>query len=183
MALRATVRPFGPPRADPTRSIPVTAFDRDSALAELAYASAADRKRLARVIAAGADPALAAELSDALWTRYGATNLSYAYLALLDETCRDTPAWPGLEQRSGVAGVLALEHAPCRSVSPSVSRPPTITSRTCVVAAPADLVVPADLDSNAMLGWRPAGRITSSSSDHGSLDGVSACLSRLRVTR
>ena len=161
----------------PTRSLPVTRFDRLSALIGLAYLDRAELDRLAPGVVSGSDRATIGELSDQLWLRYGEDHISPAYLAYLDEVCAAAGSWPAPRSRVWtVADVLAAAHLPCRAVA---SRPlsRSATGRLCLVTSPADAVTPEALTRRsfpASVAW-----VRSADRSHSSFDGLDACLKRV----
>jgi hypothetical protein len=161
----------------PIRSLPVTRFDRLSALIGLAYLDRAELDRLAPGVVNGSDRATIGELSDRLWLRYGDDQISPAYLAYLDEVCGTAGSWPAPRSRVWtVADVLAAAHLPCRAVA-SRPLPRPATGRLCLVTSPADAVTPEALARRSF----PASVAWARSADrsHSSFDGLGACLQRV----
>jgi hypothetical protein len=176
--LKLPLRTISGAQSIPGRSVTVTPFDQQAALAELAYVPSAQRARLARAAMLGRPADAIGRLSDAYWTRYGTNSISLALLAVLDEACTNT-SWAA-RYESRLEALIAAPYQVCREQSqPPIRRP--VNGRVCVVTAPSDLVIPGTLDTDALLGFTPAFRLASGNSDHGSLDGLDRCLKRLAI--
>jgi hypothetical protein len=177
----ATGRPASgaaaPTSGGSARSLPVTGFDRLSALVGLAYLDRAELARLGPGVVSGRDRATIGALSDRLWLRYGDDQISPAYLAYLDEVCGATGSWPAPPSRVGtVGGVLGAAHLPCRAVA-GRPLPRPATGRLCLVTSPTDAVTPeapARRSFPTSVAW-----VRSTDRSHSSFDGLPACLERV----
>jgi hypothetical protein len=162
-----------------TRSVPVTLFDQLSAQIEVAYQSnPADQ----RAVATGRDLTRIAHLSDVLWLRYGADQLTAGYLAYLDEVCDVGGAWPPIQPTRSVTGVLAASHLPCPSGSPPAPRPAPPRQPTCIVSSPNDAVTPAPLIHRSYARLPHIQFVQAATAAHGSTDGMNKCLQNVGAT-
>jgi hypothetical protein len=138
--------------------VPLTSMDLGAAMLAVAYQPPGERRGFANAVSHPSSPsgrAKAGTLADSVWTRYGATDVSPAYLAYLAEVCPAYAPWPRLSSDDPVARFLDAWHAPCRLAS---SREVTRYApgqrgpeRICVSSLRDDPVVPAGSTAS----WRP----------------------------
>lgn len=160
------------------RSLPITVFDRLSAVVGLGYVDDAHLEESRAEVSAGHDTPLTGSLSDQLWKRYGVSSVSPALLAQLDEMCPVAGTLPGApETISSAHDVLAAQLIPCRSV-PQRAVTARTAAKTCVVSSRFDSVVPDALVRSAFTRENVM-IMESTEHSHGSFDGLDRCLATL----
>jgi hypothetical protein len=174
--------PSSPSRsAAQRRSLPVTEFDRVSALLTLPQMYESELTAVGNGIVTGRDLVGIGSRSDALWQRYGESDVSPAYLAYLDELCRIVRGWPQLSGSIRSArDVLIAAHSPCEGIpADSTVRgwSQVGSDRVCLVLSESDPVVPASLLN--IDAFYDLHRVFSSVSNHDSRDGLGECLEQV----
>jgi hypothetical protein len=166
------------------RSVPVTGADVGAAALALSYQSDDVRAAGAASLLGRVDDAsIVGALADRTWMRFGADDISPAYLAYLDEVCAAFGPWPapGSVQGGPVVQALVSLHAPCAGVlsdGAPVALPTDLD--VCVSDTPDDPVAPPSFGAT----WTALGAHHESvpGTSHADLHGIAACLTYLGAT-
>jgi pimeloyl-ACP methyl ester carboxylesterase len=160
------------------RALPVTEFDRLSALVEMGYVEGSSRDSVGPGIAHGTNPGRVGLLSDELWGRSGYHNVSPRMLAFLEEAC-SMAGVPRDSARDGLGLVLRLQYAACTRDSTRHTATPRTAARLCVVLGTTDSVTPETLGRRAFADVPGVLFATSAVGQHTSFDGIEDCLARV----
>lgn len=127
------------------RSMAVTSFDVGFAALAAAYLSTEELSEYTDMFNSDtADLELIGSLSDVIWNRYGAMDISPAYLSYLGEVCDYYDNWEDLEHSNGLLEAsFYVYHLPCaeRSSQLASSESSSNFDRLCLSGSSEDAVV------------------------------------------
>jgi hypothetical protein len=161
------------------RSLPVTEFDKASALAELAYLDDRMVDDVGAGVALGQDEQRIALFSDQFWGRYGSDSISPRILSYLDEVCGAAGGWQGAGGADDLERVMASMYQPCGGEPAGHAAALPAKGRACVVTSPGDAVAPEALIRQAFGDRAQTKWVTSAVRTHTSFDGLADCLAEL----
>lgn len=166
------------------RSVLLTGADVGVAAIALQYQEPNVRQRAAAALLGSVtDPALIGSLADTVWNRIGASRISPASLAYLEEVC---PAYPGWKTSPRVRDTIDLAlvsiHSSCLG---EPAGPPAVTEapprNSCVTFQSNDPVTPPVF----ALTWTLAvpRQVPVRGSEHSNLQGIGTCIAKLSQDR
>jgi pimeloyl-ACP methyl ester carboxylesterase len=169
-----STKPAAIAKLDRSRSLPVTTFDRLSAVVELGYVDDSMVSTIGPGVENGSDVERIGLLSDELWGRSNVNDISPRLLSFLGEVC-PISGRPATVNIDSLDGLLSAQFSAC---SGSASYVPRISAGIdlCVVVGSRDSVTPATLVRSAMSSLPQTRWVVSDVAAHSSFDGLGGCL-------
>lgn len=171
------------PKLDRARSVPVTTFDKVTAIAELGYVEDEIVTNVAPGVVAGTDTERIGLLSDQFWGRYGTMQMSPRILSYLTEVCPFVGRWDMTYPTTLVGdleAILGSMYLPC-GAGTTAWQPIRGDIRTCVIVSPRDPVSPGSLVRAAFAHGDSVTWIEAPSRAHVTFDQLDTCAQNLRI--